>query len=109
MMSREFNRDDVDELKRQQVAGEGTTDYSWCSRRRPTCSTGPREELVERENADRTLIMRRAIQLDRELTDRDLPLLRRIFHRLNVQAAPPGARVQRDDGRWHTVVGASRR
>ncbi|MCC6747999.1 MAG: DUF1318 domain-containing protein [Deltaproteobacteria bacterium] len=110
LMSREFNRDDLDELKRQQVAGEGN-DGLLVLLAPPTepAALARAKELVERENRDRTVLLKRALQLGPELGDRDLPLLRRIFHRLNVQASQPGERVQEPDGRWRTVVGAGGR
>lgn len=104
MLNREFNRDDVDQLKAKQVVGEGNDGLL----RVLVAGGEPAEakrvqQLVEQENQDRMVIMRRVIQLDRALTDKDLPLVRRIFSRLMAQVAEPGNRVQQESGAWGTV------
>ena len=38
--------------------------------------------LVQQENRDRMVIIRRVIQLDRQLSERDLPAVKRVFYRL---------------------------
>jgi uncharacterized protein YdbL (DUF1318 family) len=104
MLDREFNRDDIDALKAQQVLGEGNDGMLVLL----TPPADPKEAqrakaLVERDNRDRQLIIQRVVQINRELSDKDLPLVRRLFYRLNVQAARPGDRVQQPDGQWTTV------
>jgi hypothetical protein len=104
MLDREFNRDDIDALKAQQVMGEGNDGML-------VLLTPPAEpeqaerakSLVERDNRNRQVILQRVIQINRDLSEKDLPLVRRLFYRLNVQAARPGERVQQPDGQWTTV------
>jgi uncharacterized protein YdbL (DUF1318 family) len=104
MMTREFYRDDIDELKQEQVVGEANTGLLTVIQQPSEPATAQRvEDLVKRENEAREIIMRRVIQLDRSLGERDMPEVRRTFYRLNLQTARPGERVQREDGRWEVI------
>ena len=104
MMSRAFNKDDVDALKQEQVVGEANTGML-------SIRTPPKEPalakrvaaLVQQENRDRMVIINRVIQLDPQLGDKDLPEVKRIFYRLNLQTAQPGDLVQREAGDWETA------
>jgi hypothetical protein len=104
MMSRAFNKDDVDALKQEQVVGEANTGML-------SIRTQPKDPvlvkrvaaLVQQENRDRLVIIKRVIQLDPQLGDKDLPEVRRIFYRLNLQTAQPGDLVQREAGDWETA------
>ena len=104
VMLREFHRDDVDQLKAEKVAGEGKESLL-------VLLTPPAEEaaaararrLVSEENQAREVIMERVIQLNADLQPKDLPLVRRIFRRLNREAARPGELIQRDNGKWEEV------
>lgn len=104
MLNREFNRDDVDALKAKQVLGEGNDGLLKVLVAGGEPAEAQRvQRLVEQENKDRMVIMRRVIQVDRALGDKDLPLVRRIFARLMAQVAEPGQRVQQEGGAWDTV------
>ncbi|MBI5016262.1 MAG: DUF1318 domain-containing protein [Deltaproteobacteria bacterium] len=48
----------------------------------------------------RDVVMRRVIELNETFTKGDLPRVRQVFARLNVQNALPGERVQGADGAW---------
>ncbi len=104
MMSREFFRDDIEDLKGKQVLGEGNS-----GRLQILITAGEPEELkrVERlvteENKSREIILSRVIQLNRELSDKDLPRLWSIFHRLNAGTAQSGHKVQLENGNWQVV------
>jgi len=103
-MVREFYRDDIDALKQEQAVGEGKDGLLLVLRKPDQPGRAQEvETLVKRENESRTVIFRRVIQLSRELGDKDLPLVRQVFARLNRQTARPGDRVQQEDGRWETV------
>jgi uncharacterized protein YdbL (DUF1318 family) len=104
MMIREFYRDDIEALKQAQVVGEGREGLLvQLSEPKEPEQAAQAKRLVEQENKSRTVIMRRVIQLNRDLTERDLPLVQRIFARLNRQTARPGDKVQLDGGRWEVV------
>lgn len=104
MLNREFNRDDIDALKDKQVVGEGSDGLLKVLVAGGEAAEAQRVlRLVEQENKDRMVIMRRVIQVDPTLRDKDLPLVRRIFARLMAQVATPGQRVQQEGGAWDTV------
>jgi len=106
LMIREFYRDDIDALKQEQLLGEGKSGML-------ELLTQPKEpqqleevrRQVKQENDARMVIMRRVIQINRDLTEKDLPMVRRIFYRLNRQTANPGDRVQLESGQWEVVKG----
>lgn len=101
---RAFNADDVDELKDKGVVGEGREGLLLTLAAPGDKSAAQRAaELMARENADRERIFRGVVQLDPELSERDLPLVRRIFARLQRASASPGQKVQGVDGAWQTV------
>jgi len=104
MMSRAFNADDVDALKAEQVVGEANTGMLMILT--PPKEPEPAQRaaaLVQQENRDRMVIIRRVIQLDRQLSDKNLPEVQRIFYRLNLQTARAGEKVQREAGDWEVV------
>lgn len=105
MMSREFNRDDIDELKQARIVGEANTGMLKLLAPPKEPALAKRvTALVEEENDNRMVIIRRAIQLNSDLTNRDLPAVQRTFYRLNVQTAKSGDRVQLENGRWEDVL-----
>ncbi len=101
MMTRAYNRDDIEDLKKKQAAGEANTGLL-ATRDLPSdeVEAARIKKLVQEENGARTVLMKRVIQQSPDLTKKDLPELRRIFHRLNVQTARKGDWVQRVDGQW---------
>jgi len=106
MMSREFFRDDIEALKQKQVVGEANT-----GKLELLITAGEPEELartkrlVAEENRNREIILRRVVQLERKLSERDLPRLWRVFYRLNAGAAKNGDKVQLEDGNWRVISG----
>ena len=104
MMTREFNRDDIEELKTRHVVGEGN-DGMLAIREAPgeAAQAARVKQLVKEENAARLVLINRVIQESRELDAQDLPLVRRMFYRLNLQTARPGDQVQQAAGKWVEV------
>jgi hypothetical protein len=101
MMSRAFNKDDIDALKQEQVVGEAKTGKLQILAPPKEPALAKRvTRLVEQENRDREVIIRRVVQTNAKLSDRDLPAVWRIFYRLNLQTAQPGDKVQREAGNW---------
>jgi uncharacterized protein YdbL (DUF1318 family) len=108
--SREFNRDDIEQLMAQGCAGE-TSEGGVASRPCPQTEQDARyrafaESLLAEENADRLVLMRRVIATNSDLTDADLGQVRKIFADLNHENARPGWWVQQGDGSW-TKKGSS--
>jgi hypothetical protein len=105
LMARAFNKDDLDELKQRQVVGEARTGLlELLAPPEAEAEASRAKRLVEEENRSRTVIMSRVVQLGQGLGDKDLPLVRRIFYRLNVGTALPGDKIQLEDGRWQVVT-----
>jgi hypothetical protein len=105
MMTREFQRDDVDALKAKQVLGEALTGLLVLLAPPAEAAEAKRaKELVAEENRCRQVLLRRVIALGPNLSDKDLPELQRILYRINAQTARPGDRLQGEDGAWRTVT-----
>ncbi len=104
MLLREFIRDDVEALKQDKAAGEGKAGkLVLLSPPEDEARAARARRLVKQENDARATIISCVLQLDPKLSDRDRPLVTRIFQRLNREAARPGDLVQLDDGRWVEV------
>lgn len=56
--------------------------------------------VVTQVNQAREVIMQRVIDMNENLTDSDLPEVRKIFAKLNFDKAEPGEKVQKEDGTW---------
>lgn len=106
LMTREFHRDEVQALKAKQVLGEGSN--AMLVLIKPPAegaAAAAARRLVERENAARQVIIRRVLQLTPGLKEGDLPLVRQMFYRLNVQTAGVGEMVQQPTGEWEAKAG----
>jgi len=58
------------------------------------------ENLVQEENADREVIMRRVIETSEDLSDKDMPRIRKMFASLNRDKARVGDMIQLENGKW---------
>lgn len=106
MMNREFNRDDLDALKRAGFIGEGRDGLLvWLNE--PKEDAIWNKQLVEQENRDREIVMNYIVHANAQLSENDLPSIRRIFVRLIAESAQEGDRVQREDGSWEIVKRAA--
>lgn len=97
-----FNKDDVDRLKGEGILGEnnqGGLTIVAPERIEPAREAFVRS-LVDEENADREVLMRRIIETNETLSDSDLPKVRQTFAALNRDRARSGDLVQSDDGQW---------
>ncbi len=104
MMNRQFNLDDVNQLKRDNVAGEnnkGLLTFFATDRTRANAEyLAFAKRIIKEENRDRFVIMQRLISTTPSLTKADLPLIRQIFYTLNEAGSAPGTRIQTPDGEW---------
>ncbi len=102
--SREFNRDDLNDLMRQGCAGEsadGGVAARPCTQTDQDASYRSfARALLGEENADRLVLMRRVIATNADLTDADLGEVRKIFADVNRENAEPGWWIERADGSW---------
>ena len=56
--------------------------------------------VVSQINESREIIMHRVIDMNENLSQDDMPEIRRIFGKLNTENALPGEKVQQPDGSW---------
>jgi uncharacterized protein YdbL (DUF1318 family) len=104
MQAREFNRDDIDDFKRNGCVGEnnmGLLEVFPCERAKGDSKYERLiRDVVKEENDSRMVIMRRVIVMNEGLKDKDLPEIQKVFARMNQDAAGPGELIQREDGSW---------
>jgi uncharacterized protein YdbL (DUF1318 family) len=103
----EFNRDDLDELKEIGLIGEGSEgNVVPLSPEITDGKPGTKDQenlaktLCEQENADRHIIWKRIIDSNENLSEKDLPEVRRTFAKMQRDSAQVGYWVQSDDGSW---------
>lgn len=102
MRNREYNRDDVELLLRTSYAGErndGLIEVRDSSIPIARLSEDQIREVIEEENADRSVILGRLIETSPAAAGQE-DEVRWIFARLNQDAAPAGAWIQDREGRW---------
>jgi uncharacterized protein YdbL (DUF1318 family) len=58
------------------------------------------DSVVVQVNKARDAVMQRVVDTNPDLTDKDLPLIRSIFARLNRENALSGEKIQQEDGSW---------
>ena len=57
-------------------------------------------QVIDEVNSSREVLMQRVVQTNENFTAKDLPVIRRVFAKINRQNSAPGTRVQADDGSW---------
>ncbi|MDW7710636.1 MAG: DUF1318 domain-containing protein [Deferrisomatales bacterium] len=107
-----FHEDDVAAFKRLGWAGEGFDGLLAAFPAERGAAPSDLEDFAARTseeelravltevNRAREAVMERIVQINEDLTPEDLPMVRRVFGRLNAEGALPGERVQLDDGTW---------
>jgi len=58
--------------------------------------------VVSQINQAREVVMQRVTQLNENLTEADMPSIKKVFASLNRDNAKPGEKIQREDGTWTT-------
>lgn len=108
-MNRQFNADDIEELKDEQCLSEkpdGMIESVACDAAKNDDKVSKLlAKLVDEENADRLAIIKRVVKKSPELTDADLPKVAAVFAKINFDRAKPrhlitdktGARVMKKD------------
>ena len=97
-----FNKDDIDQLKEQAVLGEnnlGGITLLAEEKVNPDRQAFVRN-LVDEENTDRDIIMKRVIETNEQLSDKDLPRVQKMFASLNRDKARAGDMIQLENGEW---------
>lgn len=57
-------------------------------------------QVVDEVNRSREILMQRVVQTNENFTDKDLPVIRKVFAGINRQNSAAGTRVQAEDGAW---------
>jgi uncharacterized protein YdbL (DUF1318 family) len=115
--NQEFNRDDVDELKANGVLGETAAGGLALLprdvvRTEATATPTPAmlrlaATLIAEENRDRAEIWRRIIDGNGNLTEKDLPDVRKTYAKLQREATQPGQWCQDETGTWRRKPGGT--
>jgi len=58
------------------------------------------EAVLAQVNKARDAVMQRVVETNPDLTEKDLPRIRRIFARINRENALSGEKIQQEDGAW---------
>ena len=99
-----FNADDIADFKRNGVIGERTDGFLEIITNAQYDSDSTYRALVDRvtvqENEDRTLIMRRIVELHPEIDPQDRTKVGDVYAHLKQEASPPGTWIQQSDGSW---------
>ena len=100
-----FNADDIIDFKKEGVIGEKTDGLLEIRENTQYGSDSVYQALVDRivqqENLDRVLIMKRIVQLHPEIDPDDHAKVGYVYALLKQEASPPGTWIQNQDGSWH--------
>lgn len=101
---RVFNRDDIEDFKREGILGENNRGYlevidPTMLRQDPSLAALV-DRVVTEENQSRKVIMEWYIWLRQDLTEEDLPAVEASFAQRNREAAKPGEFFQDREGNW---------
>ena len=97
-----FNKDDIDQFKRQGILGENNVGglTLLAADKVEADKKAFVDNLVQEENADRTIIMQRVIETNEKLSEKDLPRVQKMFAALNRDKARVNDMIQLDGGEW---------
>ncbi len=104
IQNRDFNKDDIDEFKRDGAVGENAK--GWLEiRPQPRLHKDPEyrklvERIVTEDNRDRQIIMRRIIDINPSVQTTDSTEVEKVFAKLNRDSAKPGEWIQMPEGEW---------
>ena len=104
MQSREFNKDDIDEFKKDGCVGEnnqGLLELRLCAK----LEKDPEykalvQRIVEEDNRDRKIIMKRVIEVNENIQAEGEAEVAAVFAKMNRDNARPGEWIQLPDSKW---------
>jgi len=104
IQNREFNKDDIDEFKRDGAVGENAKGWLQIRPQPRLEKDAEYKKLVERivaeDNRDRQIIMRRIIDINPSVQTTDSTEVEKVFAKLNRDSAKPGEWIQMPEGEW---------
>jgi len=102
--SRIFNRDDVDDFKKEGIVGENNRGYlevvDSAKLRADSTLAVLVSRVVTEENRSRRVLMKWYVSVRQDLTEEDLPQVEASFAQRNREAAKPGELIQDEEGSW---------
>jgi len=104
IQNREFNKDDIDEFKRDGAAGENAKGFLEI-RPLPRLESDADyrklvEEIVAEENRDRQIIMQRIVDINPAVQATGVTEVEKVFAKLNRDSAKAGEWIQLPEGEW---------
>jgi uncharacterized protein YdbL (DUF1318 family) len=104
LQEQKFNKDDIEEFKREGFVGENNTGFLELRLIDQLKQQPDRmkfiQSIVQEENADRNIIMGRVIELNESLKKSNKDDIQAIFAKMNQENSPKGTWVQMDTGNW---------
>ncbi len=104
VQNRKFNKDEIDELKRDKVIGENNRGYVEVlpHKRYQSDPEFKRyvDQLVAEENRDRQIIFARIILINEAAASADKEKINEVLCKLNYDNSAPGTMIQTPDGTW---------
>ncbi|MBN2357596.1 DUF1318 domain-containing protein [candidate division KSB1 bacterium] len=104
VQNRKFNKDDVDELKREKVIGENNRGYVEVlpHEKYQTDEDFKRyvDQIVSEENRDRQIIFARIIMINEASAGADKEKVNDVLCKLNYDNSEPGTMIQTEEGEW---------
>lgn len=104
VQNRKFNKDDIDEFKRDKVVGENNKGFLEIL---PTDRYEHNleyqsivQQIVKEENRDRKIIYDRVLAVNQSAAEAGQNKVYEIFTKLNYDNAEPGTMIQQADGTW---------
>ena len=102
--NQEFNKDDIEEFKADGCVGENNQGYLEIRASEKYNKDEQYKKLVnqivENENKDRTVIMKRIIEVNHNLSENDFGKVQEIYAQMKRDSAKSGEWVQGKDGKW---------
>jgi len=101
---RKFNADDVEDFKRDEVAGENAQGFLTIRPTERYQADSDYRALVDRvvaeENRDRSIIMTHIVEANTAVNPLDPQAVARVFAQMNQDASPEGTWIQKADSSW---------
>jgi uncharacterized protein YdbL (DUF1318 family) len=104
LQEQKFNKDDIDEFKREGYVGENNTGFLELRLIEQLRKNPERmkfiQTILEEENGDRNIIMGRVIELNETLKKSNKKDIQTIFAKMNQENSPEGTWIQNAEGNW---------
>lgn len=100
----EFNKDDIENFKALNCAGENNegllTFFEIDKTREDPEFALFAKTIIQEENADRLIIMKRIVMINENFNEEDMPKVQKIFASLNRDNTKKGEKIQLENGTW---------